>query len=64
MILKEVSAAEGKELIAGLAARRRELDKAYKACSKADAQNAADKVVERMKNVDSISAKLKEALEE
>lgn len=61
--LTGVPEAEAKELLAGLAARRRELDKAWKSCMKADAQAAAEKVHERMRAVDAASERIKEQLE-
>ena len=63
MVSVSLTEIEAREVVAGIAARRRELDKAFKACMKADTQAAADKVMERMKTCDLADKALKGALE-
>lgn len=62
--LKDFTESEGKELLAGCAARRKSLDTAFKACIKQDVLAGADKVSERIKSVMAIETKVREVMEE
>lgn len=60
--LADLTPAEGKELLAGLLARRKALDKAFKACAKEELQGAMDKVAEKVRAVVDVETKIKDAM--